>query len=333
MSFQPEQTTRAAPTGEAIDTLLAMLRYKRAAGSKAELSFIAKFITPLDGWIDGYGNQWVQVGESPSILWSSHTDTVHAKGGAQRVLVDHDGFASAIGSDCLGADCAAGVWIMREMILAGVPGLYIFHRDEESGGQGSRYIAKHYEEAFKSIDFAVAFDRKGYDSVITHQGYRTASDAFANSLASILGGAYAPDDTGLFTDTANYTDIIGECSNVSVGYFKAHGPKESLDLNFVSGLKDRIIAADFSSLVKSRQAGEQDEDAYGHWWDRDYRSGDNAPAYGSHGREAILRFCEDHPDMVADFLDCGGHTIDDLLDWAGYEPVDGKASGGWQDTH
>jgi hypothetical protein len=46
-------------------------------------------------------------------------------------------------SSCLGADDAAGVWLLCEMIRAGIPGLYVFHRNEERGGRGAEFFAKH----------------------------------------------------------------------------------------------------------------------------------------------------------------------------------------------
>ena len=32
---------------------------------------------------------------------------------------------------------------------------------------------------------------------------------------------YATDPTGIFTDTANFVDIIPECTNISCGYERA----------------------------------------------------------------------------------------------------------------
>lgn len=58
------------------------------------------------------------------------------------------------------------------------------------------------------IDIAIALDRRGYNSVITYQTTRGCSESFASELAARLGGYFEPDDTGLFTDTDNYTHLV-----------------------------------------------------------------------------------------------------------------------------
>lgn len=246
--------------------LMDMLRFKRPAFSSTEESFISLYLEPLPGFTrDEFGNIIIRVGDSPNIMWSSHTDTVHSTEGFQRLERDGPFIKAVCGakrefSNCLGADCTAGVWIMMNMIRKSIPGLYIFHRDEESGGRGSSFIAKSTPEVVDGIQFAIAFDRKGYTSVITHQGPRTCSDEFALSLAEILGKGFKPDDTGLFTDTAQYTDLIPECTNVSVGYFNQHGPTEKQNWLFVQHLLDVVLAADFDGLIPFREAGEVDDD-------------------------------------------------------------------------
>ena len=114
--------------------LLEMLTYKRPAWADTENQFIAEFIEPLPGiYFDGYGNAISVVGQSET-LFSCHTDTVHMKGGRQPVYKDSvSNIVYTDGSDVLGADDAIGCFIMGEMILAGVPGTYVFHRAEEIG--------------------------------------------------------------------------------------------------------------------------------------------------------------------------------------------------------
>ncbi len=258
-------------TFQAPATLTAMLTYCRPSDSLSESEFIARFIVQLGAKPDSYGNYWLTVGPSPKVLWSTHIDTVHHKSGRQRLKFDQSGIVSLakpkVGT-CLGADDAAGLWLASEMIRYRVPGIYIFHRDEESGGQGSSFIARSHKPALDGIEFAIALDRKGYDSVITHQFSRCCSDAFAFQLADLLGGKFAPDDTGLFTDTANYTDIVSECTNISVGYFDQHGPKERLDVPFVMALADTLCSVDFSKLQAHR-----DPDAIDSFWQKDYDGG------------------------------------------------------------
>lgn len=240
--------------------LFYMLTTKRPGRSKGEKQFIETYIDTLPGvLVDGFGNRLVSIGDSP-ILWSSHTDSVHSDSGFQSIIKDGDMIRlhRHERSSCLGADCATGVWLMCNMILRGVPGHYIFHRDEESGGLGSSWIAKTPSDGFKPYQFAIALDRKGYSSVVTHQGGRCCSDAFAKSIAAQLGGKYAPDPTGLFTDTANYTRLVPECTNLSVGYGAQHTSNEQQNVRFALELLEKLTVLDASKLVVERKTTDAD---------------------------------------------------------------------------
>ena len=74
---------------------------------------------------DGYGNRHVIIGDT-NVVWSCHTDSVHHDEGRQVVLKRDGRFMlkpqQPANPSCLGADCATGVWIMRNMILRGIPG-------------------------------------------------------------------------------------------------------------------------------------------------------------------------------------------------------------------
>lgn len=238
--------------------LLEMLTYRRPHLSATEDLFIKTFLLPLPGARqDAFGNVIVKVGES-DIMWSSHTDTVHTKDGFQKVCVDKQSFAFTedMESNCLGADCTTGVWLMVEMIKKSVPGLYVFHRGEEKGGLGSDWIVKNTPELVTGIKACIAFDRMKLTSIITFQyGERCCSDDFANSLSDILELGHKTDDTGSFTDSANYTDLIGECTNVSVGYYSQHSWREYQDMLYAEQLLEALINFDPSTLRFSRKPG------------------------------------------------------------------------------
>lgn len=248
-------------TPEAIKTLYAMLQTMRPHGSKSEMEFSKKYLLPLGVRMDAFGNCIRRIGTAP-IAWSSHVDTVHRLGGLQSITQDEDyniTLAKSSHSNCLGADDTAGVWLMMEMMKAKVPGLYIFHRGEECGGKGSDFISKSTKALVQGIDYMVAFDRKGYDSVITHQwGGRCCSDDFGKSLAAQLGEDYKLDKGGSFTDSANYTDLIGECTNVSIGYKNQHWKTEELNLPHLVMLRSSMIDLDISKLVSKRKPGEKE---------------------------------------------------------------------------
>lgn len=247
--------------GARIELLMEILRTRRPHKSKAESRFTAEYIDSIPGMkSDGFGNRLLTIpGDGDSICWSSHIDTVHNTGGKQNIRKSNDIITLSNGSksNCLGSDDAAGMWLMMEMIRAGKPGLYIFHRGEEIGGLGSDFIATHTPKILDKIDYVIALDRYGYDSIITHQIGYCASDTFAHSLARALDMPnLVPDDTGLFTDSANYVDLVGECTNLSVGYFGHHSSSESVDMRFLCYLREKLISLDASDLICDRKAGD-----------------------------------------------------------------------------
>ncbi len=324
--IEMESESRAAYHGADIESLMAILETKRPHKSKAESKFIDNWIIPLGVEHDGFGNLYKRIpGDGDSILWSVHIDTVHMTGGRQAIQKRKGiiSLSSRGKSNCLGADDGAGIWLAREMILAGKPGLYIFHRAEEIGGLGSDYIATHHQKLLDGIQIAIALDRKGYNDVITHQGSRGCSDTFAESLCDALDMNYRPDDTGLFTDTANYFDLIPECTNISVGYFGQHSKSETLDSEFLIALRHKLIALDTSTLIVERKPGEDDfEDSW-----EETESDDNvirmafkesnSPRRFERFKDSddgrMIQLCADYPEIIARLLGDYGIGLDEML--------------------
>lgn len=295
--------------------LIEMHRYMRPAYSHTEAEFNARYLDGLRGlYADKLGNRIGVIGDNPVVLWSSHTDTVHKRAGKQR-LVFGDGLLTTHGDEtggCLGADCTVGVWIMRQMFLARVPGLYIWHASEESGGMGSNHIAEHCADMLQGVQCAIAFDRRGTNSVVTHQwSGRTASDAFAMSLAEQLGPDYKPDPNGTFTDTANYAELIPECTNIGVGYYDQHTQRECLNVNHAVWLLGRMKALDVSALRIVRDP----EPATGWNW-RDYDdlgTGQSFRADASRDKvTALANLIWERPEEVASLLLSWGFDRDEI---------------------
>ena len=237
-----------------VPELVKLLSYRRAHNSAGEKQYIRDFILPLGPEIVATTTNEVmafiiRVGVS-NIMFTSHVDSVHMNVPEvhQEVFIS-DGKFCKQDSQPLGADDAAGNWLMFHMIDQNVPGVYAFFRGEERGGIGSSYCAKNRPELFKNIDCAIAFDRKGKTSIITHQGMgRGCSDEFARSLARVIGLGMSPDPTGVYTDTAEFFDSIANCTNVSVGYENEHSKRETLDILFIEALRDALIKADWTGL-------------------------------------------------------------------------------------
>lgn len=262
-----------------IQSLLEMLTYKRPHESDTEREFIKTFIEPLqehpntvEYYCDAVGNVFVSTSLESKSLFTAHIDTVHSKDGKQVVTYDKNldliylDDKAALATNCLGADDTAGMWLMIQMIDHGVPGTYAFFRGEERGGIGSRHAAKENAEFFKRFDKAVAFDRRSTGDVITHQaGGRCCSEAFAQDLAAHLNVSnvsYAPCPNGIYTDTANLTDLIGECTNLSCGYEMEHSVNESLDVLHLTALRDAVLLVDWDGLTIRREPGELDPADY-----------------------------------------------------------------------
>lgn len=298
-------------------TIIEMHTYMRPAGSLAETEFVERFLMPLGFERDGGHNLVLRIGDSPSILWSSHMDTVHYKSGRQTVHYDGTTLsltraAKRAGSNCLGADCTAGVWLMTEMVKAKVPGLYVIHHAEEHGCRGSSWLAQD-SGFFDGINAAIAFDRLGYESIVTHQmGSRGASDEFAKSLAGILGGSYGIDRAGVFTDTNEYFGVIPECTNISVGYFQQHTTRETQDVRFLIALRDTLVSADWSRLVIARAAGVED-DVFAY---RSRRSSLSAPKRGTsrYPGDDMEGLIKQYPDIAANILQAFGVSRADFMD-------------------
>ena len=208
--------------------------------------------------VDGCGNIHIDLRTTDQhrTLFVAHIDTVHREDGPNKITKTATEWKA--NGAALGADDGAGVALLMHMIHANVPAYYVFTQGEEVGGIGAKYLEKHHTDLLGEFDRAVAFDRKSIDSVITHQGWgRCCSDAFGEALSTALNDGdatfmYSPDDTGVYTDTAEFVDIIPECTNVSVGYYNEHGPNEKLDLVHFRALAAAVLTIAWDALPTER---------------------------------------------------------------------------------
>jgi Peptidase family M28 len=266
-----------------------ILSWRRPHDSNAEFEFIRLYLVPLNMHpnvtkfdVDLFGNVWLSVGQTNhNILYSCHIDTVSKEGGRQAIGWKEDEqdvlcLVKQKAGRSLGADDGAGLWLLLQMISANTPGRYVFHRGEEVGRLGSRYVAEREPERLEGVEACIAFDRKDHDNLITHQMYErgcsklfglTLSDAiFAASNGSI---SYQLDDTGSYTDSYSYFHLVPECTNLSVGYDGEHGPRETLDVAHLWRLRNAMCQIDLSGLVIERDPKADDSEPYGGfstWW-------------------------------------------------------------------
>lgn len=317
--------------------LLKMLTYRRPEGSKTQEFFCKKFLNPVMGKPDLKGNYTFILGDKPKVAFMAHHDTVHRKSGTQKLTLDKNLNHVTSDSNCLGADCTTGVWLILEMIKAGVEGVYIVHAAEEVGLIGSEYLVERKPDWFSHVEFAISFDRYGYDSIITHQSYeRTCSEEFSNSLNSILKGIdFVSDPGGTFTDSYSYRYNIPECTNLSVGYFNQHTHREYQDVEFANQLLLSLINADWGKLVSARDPKQFEVDYGGSFYgyqnysprgnnsrnlqkydsqlDYGYGSSSGCDTYSDSAYAALHEVILNNPSKTSIVLQTWGFTAEDFL--------------------
>lgn len=296
-------------------TLFKILELRRPHGGKNERHvaevIIAGTLDGLEVFNDDKGNPMAYIyttDPDSKTIFCAHLDTVHHDEKTPNPVIYDEVKKRAFKIDgtCLGADCGAGVWITLKMAEARVPGTYVWTLGEERGGIGARWLADNAEEFLQEFDRAIAFDRQGTTSVITHQGWngRCCSDEFAEALAaSMTTLPFSPDATGVYTDTAEWVNIIPECTNLSIGYDKQHSGDETLNVAFLEILLLQCIILDWESLPTRRDPLAVEKSTY---------SWGNSPAetilfedlYGLTEGE-IAELVYEEPEAIAAMLYCG----------------------------
>lgn len=250
-----------------LEFALSLYRPHGGTGVTALCNYIVERVGEGDLSVDFCGNIHVDMRDDSSnkTLFTAHVDTVHRKDGNNTFSYMGDFMLANTAGQPLGADDGAGVAILLHMIDNRVPGYYIFFQGEEKGGIGSSWLALNDPDLILNFDRAITFDRKGTHSVITHQMCgRTCSDDFAYALSDALNAVcedfmYIPDDGGVYTDTAEFSGLISECTNISVGYFSEHTANEKLDIAHFNRLADAVLKINWDELGFFRDPDEIEE--------------------------------------------------------------------------
>lgn len=283
-------------------------------------------------------------------LFCAHLDSVHREDGFNPVIYDTEmEWMSKADGLALGADDGAGIWILYHMIEAGVPGTYIFTVGEECGGVGAKWLADNAGVFLAKFDRAVTFDRKGTTSIITHMrmGERVCSAVFGDALAKELNvltgamfGEFVKDDGGVYTDTAEFSDVIPECTNISAGYMNEHTGRETLDVGYLKYLLEACLVLNWEALPVARDPTVVDNlwesSGYGGRYTRDFGKPGDRDRHYPRGltlldlqvatEEEIYELVFESPDEVAELLielaHGGGYAANDM-------EVDEHAQLGW----
>lgn len=221
-------------------------------------------LLPDDFIKDKHDNLYWIIGK-PDTLFCAHLDTVDDGSPGKNLDIKHEfegDFIKTDGKTILGADDKAGVVVMLYMIEKNIPGFYLFTVGEEKGCQGSAKLSmalqNKMDDKYKNIKKIVAFDRRGYDSIITHQQeQKCCSDDFGNALISEYaktGLKFKLDVTGGYCDSAEFADLFPECTNISVGYFDQHSKKEKQNIVFLEKFAEACCHVDWAKLPVKRDA-------------------------------------------------------------------------------
>lgn len=206
---------------------------------------------------DEVGNYFYNIGESKTVF-ASHIDTVSSVYRNVNHVINGK-IISTDGTSTLGADDKAGMVIMLWMIKNKIPGLYYFFIGEESGCIGSKFASENVE-LFSKYDRIISFDRRGTNSVITSQySMECCSSEFSDDLCKELnkfGMSYVKDNTGIYTDSAEFMGIIPECTNISVGYYNEHSNFEYQDIDHLINLAKACVLVDWENLSTKRDPSE-----------------------------------------------------------------------------
>lgn len=206
--------------------------------------------------IDMFGNAYVVIGEYPNTMFTCHLDT-HDVGEPKHVNIKKKaGIIKTDGKTILGADDKSGMVILINMIENNVPGLYYFFAAEEIGRLGSKYAASSEEflDHGGNIESVISFDRKGYDSIITHQsGLRTCSDRFGLNICEAFNEHDLNMDLDVYggmTDSLSFCNVqnVLNCTNISVGYFNQHKNDEYQDMKYLKKIAKAAISIDWSKI-------------------------------------------------------------------------------------
>ena len=171
-----------------------------------------------------YGNAvYVPPTRADSVLLVAHTDTVF---GSQHVRLNKSGelITSARKDMGIGADDRAGVAALWSLRSSGHALLIV--PAEETGCQGSGWLARHYSTNMLHHQYMIQFDRRGSSDLVR---YSCGNDAFDDYLlASMQGYKLA---SGSFSDICELAPAASVAAvNISIGFKNEHTARESLDM-------------------------------------------------------------------------------------------------------
>ena len=218
---------------------------------------------------DSAGNYYIEIGNSET-LFECHLDTSCYESEKVNHIIEGD-IIKTDGSTILGGDNKAGMVILLSMIKERKPGTYYFFIGEEKMGIGAKRIFASNPDYFRQFQRSIAFDRRGYGSVVNIQfGRPCCSTEFEEAVVKKLEGNGIPWDNtasrGMGTDNAILMDVIPEVTNISSGTFNEHHNDEYVDIDYTYKLFKAVMKINWEDLPTVRIPMDSNE-----YYEHEYR--------------------------------------------------------------
>lgn len=177
------------------------------------------------------------------VLLCAHLDTVHRIKPTPDTLF-HDQVKNVMWCpNGIGGDDRCGVFNILDILDKGYLPHVVFSWDEEIGGVGASslvstietYFGNEVTKAFNEINFAIQFDRHGFNEAVY---YDLDSQSFEDYISSF----------GFKTEWGSYTDICEYCPefgfagvNIAAGYTNEHTDRELVYVNEMLSSQIKVI--------------------------------------------------------------------------------------------
>ena len=161
----------------------------------------------------------------------------------------------------LGADDKNGIWVILNLLQAGVPVNFLFCHGEEVGCVGSSQVVADEDlgKLIESCSFGIIIDRRNPGDIIGYENkYCMCLDDKIQTYAEQNGYAFSC-ARGSCSDADKVSQLL-ECVNLSCGYYDAHTSTEYTNLNELQNTLEFVnllTGGDFyyeSSSAKRMQA-------------------------------------------------------------------------------
>lgn len=223
------------------------------------------------------------------VLLCAHFDTVHSKKPTKYTLL-HDQEKQVMWCpDGIGGDDRCGVFNILDILSQGYLPHVIFSWDEEIGGVGASKFTENVQKYFgtdvyrsltNDINFAIQFDRKGFDEAVY---YYLDNQPFEN----YINGFGFTTKMGSYTDICEYCPTFGFAGvNISAGYLNEHTSSEMIFLKEMLSSQGKVIKI-LEDQIQDPEHFEYKELDYGYrgdFW------GWNGYGYGGYSKRSSYNF-------------------------------------------